>query len=1120
MTDYALWEVIVNGDSPPPKRTVDGVEQTYPPTTVEEKLARKNKLKVRGTLLMALPNEHQLKFNTYKCAKTLMEAIGKRFRERLDQTYDKLQKLISQLEILGETISQEDMNLKFLRSLLSEWKTHILIWRNKPDLDTLSMDDLYNNLKIYEIEVKGSLSSNQNSQNVAFMSSNNSASSNQAYGSNSANTNSMSDVAIYSFFANQSNSPQLNDADLQQIDVDDLEEMDLKLQMALLTMRAIRFLNKTGRKINANGSKTIGFNKSKVECYNCHKKGHFARECRAPRENRNREPVRRNVTVETTETKALVAQDGLGYDWSDQAKEGPTNFALMAYTSSCSSSSSSSNSEVSTCSKACLKSYETLKEHYDNLTKDFNKSQLNVGAYKAGLESVEARLDMYKKNEVVFQDDIKILKINIKLRDNALTELRKKFEKAKKERDDLKLTLEKFGNSSKNLSKLLEIHVSDKFKTGVGFDSQVVDSHVFDSKENERYKTSEGYHAVPPPYIGNFMPPKYDLVLADEGEYVFSESVTSIPDDATSEAKTSVSKPKFVGEPLIEDWISDSEDENETGFKSKQRKPSFSKTEFVKSNEHVKTPRESVKKVENKKQAKYPRKNSQSLRDCDLYEKKMVEKIVWKNARRVNHQNYQRMTHPHPKGNFVPKAVLMKSGIKSLNIARQNLLKAAVLVNTARPINTAYPRQIVNSAMKASNVLNKAHTHVRRPFNKSTTNKNSNLKEKVNTVKGDVTTVGPKAVGNPQLELQEKRVIDSGCSRHMTGKKSYLSDYEEIDGGFIAFGGDPKGGRITDKGKISTDTECVVLSPDFKLLDENRVLLRVPRKDNMYSVDLKNNVPSGGLTCLFAKATLDKSNLWHRRLGHINFKTLNKLVRGNLVRGLPLKIFKNNHTCVACQKGKQHKAFCKTKTVSSINQPLQMLHMDLFGPTFVKSLMKKMYCLVVTDDYSRFSWVFFLATKDKTSEILKTFITSIENLIDLKVKVIRCDNGTEFKNKVMNQFCEMKGIKREFSVARTPQQNRVAERKNRTLIEASRTMLADSKLPTTFWAEAVNTAFCIQNRVSPSKFDGKADEGFFVGYSTNSKAYRVFNSRTRIVEVNMHVKFSEETPNIARNGPN
>ncbi|GJU30147.1 putative ribonuclease H-like domain-containing protein [Tanacetum coccineum] len=292
----------------------------------------------------------------------------------------------------------------------------------------------------------------------------------------------------------------------------------------------------------------------------------------------------------------------------------------------------------------------------------------------------------------------------------------------------------------------------------------------------------------------------------------------------------------------------------------------------------------------------------------------------------------------------------------------------------------------------------------------------------------------------------DQGIFDSGCSRHMTGNKSFLIDYQEVNGGFVAFAGSPKGGKITRKGKIRTgkldfedvyfvkelkfnlfsvsqmcdkknsvlftETECLVLSLDFKLLDESQVLLKVPRQNNMYSFDLKNVVPSGGLTCLFAKATIDESNLWHRRLGHINFKTMNKLVRGNLVRGLPSKLFENYHTCVAYQKGNQHKAFCKTKLVSSISQPLQMLHMDLFGPTSVRSINHKTYCLVVTDDYSRFSWVFFLATKDETSGILKTFITGIENQINHKVKIIRCDNGTEFKNNDMNQFCGMKGIKR------------------------------------------------------------------------------------------------------------
>ncbi|GJW05740.1 putative ribonuclease H-like domain-containing protein [Tanacetum coccineum] len=331
---------------------------------------------------------------------------------------------------------------------------------------------------------------------------------------------------------------------------------------------------------------------------------------------------------------------------------------------------------------------------------------------------------------------------------------------------------------------------------------------------------------------------------------------------------------------------------------------------------------------------------------------------------------------------------------------------------------------------------------------------------------------------------------------------------------------------------LFTDTGCFVLSPDFKLADESQVLLKVPRKNNMYSVDMKNIVPKECLTCLVAKATLDESMLWHRRLGHVNFKTINKLVKENLVRGLPSKRFENDQTCVACLKGKQHKASCKSKIQNSITQPLFMLHMDLFGPTFVSSLMNKKYCLVVTDDYSRFTWVFFLATKDETSGILKSFITEIENLVDKKVKIIRCDNGTEFKNRVMSEFYEKKGIKREFSVARTPQQNGFAKKRNRTLIEAARTVLADSKLPTTFWAEVVNTACYVKNRVlvvnphnkTPyelfrGKFDGKSDEGFFVGYSLNSKAFRVYTIRTRKVEESLHIRFLEDKPIIAGDGP-
>ncbi|GJS04221.1 putative ribonuclease H-like domain-containing protein [Tanacetum coccineum] len=728
-----------------------------------------------------------------------------------------------------------------------------------------------------------------------------------------------------------------------------------------------------------------------------------------------------------------------------------------------------------------------------------------------GLESLEARIVVHEKNEAVYEEDIVILKYDVQVKDISIKDLKNQLEEALKEKDDLKLKLENFEESSKNLTKLLNSQISAKDKAGLGYDSQMNESEVvysvFNSREsnvddspvNDRFKTGEGFHAVPLPNTGNYMPSRPDLSFAGLDDFIYKTKVSETETSISKTSKGIVEKPKTVtpSAPIIDDWDIDSDNDRQ-----------------------------------------------------------------------------------------VP-----------VNAVKQSSPRAATSISTARPVNTAAPKSKVNDALPKTYSYFKAHSLVRRDFNQKSIAKTNNLNEKVKTAKvNNVTTAGPKAVvsaakGNGEnvvkssacwiwrptgniidhtskdsgsymlkrfdyVDLQgrlksDQGIFDSRCSRHMTGNKSFLTYYQEIDGGFVAFGGSSKGGKITKK------TECLVLSPDFKLLDESQVLLKVPRQNNMYNIDLKNVVPSGGLTCLFAKATIDESNLWHMRLGHINFKTMNKLVRGNFVRGLPSKLFENDHTCIACQKGKQHKSSCKTKLMSSISQPLQMLHMDLFGPTFVRSINHKTYCLVVTDNYSRFSWVFFLATKDETSGILKTFITGIENQINHKVKIIRCDNGTEFKNNDMNQFCGMKGIKREFSVARTPQQNRVAERKNRTLIEAARTMLADSLLPTTFWAEAVSTACYVQNRVlvtkphnktpyellhgrPPSisfmrpfgcpvtilntldplgKFDEKADEGFFVGYSINSKAFRVFNTRTRKVEENLYINFLENKPNVAGSGP-
>nr|GEW14935.1 putative ribonuclease H-like domain-containing protein [Tanacetum cinerariifolium] len=907
MTGYSLWEVILNGDSPIPIRIVDGVIQLVAPTTVEQRLARKNELKARGTLLMALPNKHQLKLNIHKDAKSLIEAIEKRFgrnketkkvqktllkqqyknfngssSKSIDQIHYRLQKLISQLEIL--------------------------------DLENQNLDDVFNNLKIYEAEVKSLSYTSSTTQNIVFVSSHNTDSTNESVSDVTSVSAASTKVLVFAL----PNVDNLSDA-----------EVDLKWKMAMLTMRGRRFLQRIGRNLGANETTSIGFDMSKVECYNCHKRRHFSREC--------------SVMV-------LVAIIGAFREMKNQQT---------------------------------MPSWHSSPQVLPVLI--MRKSQFDVLSYKTGLESVEARLVVYQQNENVFEEDIKLLKLDVMLRDNALVELRKKFKKVEQNRDELKLKLENFQTSLKNLSQLLASQITDK--TGLGYDNQVFNSTVFHCDElfsfesdvsmhtspvHDRYKSGEGYHDVPPSYTGTFMPHKPNLVFHDA--HTACETVPTVLNVEPSPTKpnNNLSQSNRPSALIIEDWVFDSEDESE--------------------------------------------------------------------------------------------AVLTRYML--------------VLLTVARPITTIVSQTKVQQQRPTKHGVYKAYLPIRRPSHHRPSPKHSNFPPQLTVVKAN------------QHALKDKGVIDSGCSRHMTGNISYLYEFKEINGGYVAFGGNSKGGKIIGKGKIKTakldfdiyfvkelkfhlfsvsqmcdkknnvlftDTECIILSSDFKLPDENHVLLRVPRENNMYNVDLKNIVSSRDLTFLFAKATLDESNLWHRRLGHIYFKIMNKLVKGNLVRGLPSKVFENNHTCVACKKGKQHRA----------------------------------------------SW-----------------------------------------------------IKREFSVARTFQLNGIAKRNNRTLIEAARTMLADSLSPIPFWAKAVNISCYVQNRVlvtkphnktgyelllgrTPSlefmrpfgclvtilntldpigKFNGKADEGFLVGYSVSSKAFRVFNSRTKIVQETLHINFLENQPNVAGSG--
>nr|GEZ79817.1 ribonuclease H-like domain-containing protein [Tanacetum cinerariifolium] len=529
VTDYSFCEVILNGNSPAPIRVIEGVVQPVAHTTAEQRLARKNKLKAHGTLLMALLDKHQLKFNIHKDAKTLMEAIEKR-----------LQKLISQLEILGESLSQEDINLKFLRSLPIEWRTHTLIWRNKTNLEEQNLDDLFNNLKIYKAEVKSSSSASTSTQNIAFVSSQTTDSTN----------NQVSVVASVSAASAKIPVSALPN----QIDADDLEEIDLKWQMAMLT--------------------------------------------------------------------------------SFQEEEEPTNYALMAFTSLSSSS-------------------------FDNKT-----------------------------------------------------------------------------------------------------DESLPHSPIYD-----RYHSRDGYHAVRPPYTGSFMPPKPDLVFHDAPNVNETDHPAFNVELSPTKPDKDLSYTLRPSAPIIEDWVSDSKDDSE---------------------------------------AEIPQ-----------------------NA----------------------PIVLTRSKL--------------VPLTAARPVTAAVPKPHVTRPRQAKIVVTKPYSPPRRTINHSSSLKTSTFPLKVTAARASMVNV-VKGVqgnwGNPQHALKEKGVRDSRCSRHMTWNMSYLSDFEELNGGYVAFGGNPKGGKISCKG-------------------ENQMLLRVPMENNMYNVDLKNIVPSGYSTCLFAKATLDESNLWHRRLGHINFKTMNKLVK-------------------------------------------------------------------------------------------------------------------------------------------------------------------------------------------------------------------------------------------------
>ncbi|GJS27051.1 ribonuclease H-like domain-containing protein [Tanacetum coccineum] len=723
-------------------------------------------------------------------------------------------KLISQLEVHAAPVSREDINQK-----------------------------------VYEDEMKRSSSSTSNSQNLAFLSSKNTSSTikvsttsinfgvNTAEGTNSScqvSSTPGADEVVCSFFAQQTTSPPLDNEDLQQIDQDDLEELDIRWQVAMLTVRVQRFIKKTGRNLDFKGKQPVTFDKSQVECYNCHRKGHFAKGCKSGWNQGKRsygDNGRRNATTNEPSSQALVAQDSLGgYDWSNDFDE-LINYALMSISSS--SSSSSSDNEVQNCSKQCLESFKTLQKNFDSEREKHSIAKLEIQGYGTQLD------EMSNKSET-----------------------------------DSEISMSVF-----------EVRSSDEEITPT----------------NNRFSKADGYHVVPPPITGNFLTPRADISFAGLDEYAIRkkiiESKTTELNIDTSKSKTSetigktnevnIKKPKSAHESvvpkpkinrdkvIIEDWNSDDKDdvsEVNTVNPVKTNETQTVKTQVDKIGQISQKEGIGFKKI---KACFVCKSTDHLIKDCDFYAKKSPEpklktmvntgqrvvKPVWDNAKRVNHQKFSnKLKYPQARRTFVPSGVLTRTGL--VNPVRPNGKRAVHTVSTARPISTARPVSTARpfapkiaqtgSAIRPiyprmDNVRPRAsYSPIKRSYYTKPAFRPKNLKQDVKTsgVK-NMTTAGTRAVvntgkgkmdnekdndlkeGNPEICLQDHAVVDSGCSSHMTGNKAYLSDYEDYNRGFVAFGSDPKGGKITGKGKIKTanlDFDDVYFVDELKKSDEGYLL--------------------------------------------------------------------------------------------------------------------------------------------------------------------------------------------------------------------------------------------------------------------------------------------------------
>ncbi|KAI3712446.1 hypothetical protein L1987_71003 [Smallanthus sonchifolius] len=823
------------------------------------------------------------------------------------------------------------------------------------------------------------------------------------------------------FIGGKIHDPDVTEEDFRQIDPLDLEEMNIQWNMAMLVRQAKDFLKKTGRKYIGSNSRCMGFDKTKVRCYNCQEYGYFAKECVKPKvefdsqkkannfqNNRNQSHGSSGSgnSNHASASSALVAQNEENYDWGIHLED------LVESTDDDSSSDGES-----------LPSADEERDQVDNVESDIASG--------------------------VSEDDIVITQ-------NSSD-----------------------GADSENIpiAKVFMTDMSDPSKrvTGIGF--------------------------IPPPFNANYMV---------EPEIIHEEEI---------DPKTVLKVNPVTGEDMIYD--SDSEDEV---FDDK-------KVEGI--------PKE-VQLDEPKNQGKLKSYPSQK-QVVTILKRQNREKPTSNVVKNMPCQSFAKSSgfKKHDKRISKPVVFQKKFEIPHVGIPKESQPE----VKLSRP-----QRRRRNRKLKKFLEIPKSDNHNSNnvfPINHTMSSlRRSSCGSYVPKVDDNVDCEFLE--GKPRRTINNTWYVDSGCSRHMTGNIRLLEDVISIDGGYVAFARN-KVRYITGQGTLKNkkfkfekvnyveqlkhnllsvsqvcdknfsfhfnDSECYILKPGFVIPDE-MILMKAPGRNDTYVLDMSVATTMDSIpTCLLSNASESDSILWHRKLAHISYRKMNYVVKNDLVFGVPKMKFSVPDDCIPCKKGNN------TRSLINLN------------------------------DFSRFSWVKFLASKAKTIELVQFLILGLENLFKQKFRRIRSDNGSAFKNSKMGLFCLQKGIHHEFRAPYVPQQNGIAERKNRTLVEMARTMLADSKLRVTFWAEAVNTACHVLNRVltvkrhnktcyellnnrkpnleyllpfgNPctllkvrdvlTKFSAKAIEGIFLGYVANSTTKRVYNKETCQVEEWFHIDCSNRS---------